>query len=143
MPFHFVCTLAVSGQTYPFFEFRVPAGFPSPAHDHLEQQLSLDELLDLRAPHVYLVRVSGDSLIGAGIFDGDLLVVNRARDAKSGDIVVATLNNEPLVKRFCRETGQVVLRSENPRYAPRYVLDGDELEVWGVVAYSVRSHGNA
>lgn len=60
--------LSSSGVQLPFYSYRVPAGFPSPAADHLEQKVSLDELLDLRAPHMYLVRIEGDSMIGAGIF---------------------------------------------------------------------------
>ncbi|MCU1717295.1 LexA family protein [Pseudomonas sp. 5P_3.1_Bac2] len=128
------------GVRLPFFLFRVPAGFPSPAQDHLEHEISLDELFDLRAPHSYVVKVAGDSMVGAGIFDGDLLVVDRSREARQGDVVIAALNNEPLVKRLCRDGAQVVLRSENPVYPPRYVLEGDELCVWGVVRFSVRCH---
>ena len=128
------------GAKLPLFSFQVPAGFPSPAQDHLEQEISLDELFQLRAPHTYLVRVSGESLKGVGIFDGDLLVVDRSIDPTPGAIVIAALNGEPIAKRFCKENDQIVLRSENPAYAPRYVLDGDELAVWGVVRFSVRCH---
>ena len=124
----------------PFFDARVPAGFPSPALDHMEQKISLDTLLDIQAPHTYLVRVSGESMQGAGIFDGDLLVVSRALPAEHGAIVVASLNGEAFVKRFQREQKQIVLRSENPGYAPRYVLEGDELLIWGVVTHSIRGH---
>ena len=77
---------------------------------------------------------------GAGIFDGDLLVVSRALPAEHGAIVVASLNGEAFVKRFQREQKQIVLRSENPSYAPRYVLEGDELLIWGVVTHSIRGH---
>lgn len=143
MRFDYVGHLTLMGQAYPLFSFRVPAGFPSPAQDHLEQEISLDELLDLRAPHTYLVRVAGDSMMLAGIFDGDLLVVDRSRDAKAGDIVIVALNAEPMVKRLAKEGGQIVLRSENPVYPPRYVLEGDEMQVWGVVRFSVRCHEHA
>ena len=67
----------------PFFSSRVSAGFPSPAQDHMEQTLSLDELLDIDAPHTYLVRADGDSMTGAGILDGDVLVVSRALTGRS------------------------------------------------------------
>ena len=123
-----------------FFDARVPAGFPSPALDHLEQKISLDTLLDIQAPHTYIVRVSGDSMQDVGIFDADLLIVSRAIPAKPADIVVASLNGEVFVKRFCRENQQLVLRSENPAYPPRYILEGDELLVWGVVTHSIRGH---
>ena len=126
----------------PLYETLVPCGFPSPAQDHLEQEISLDELFQLRAPHTYLVRVSGDSMKGVGIFDGDMLVVDRSLDPKPGDIVIAAINGEPIAKRFCREGCQIVLRSENSAYAPRYILDGDELSIWGVVRFSVRCHDN-
>jgi DNA polymerase V len=133
----------VLGQAYPLYSFRIPAGFPSPAQDHLEQEISLDELLDLRAPHTFMVRVEGDSMILAGIFDGDLLVVDKSRKERPGDIVIVALNNEPMVKRFAREGDLLVLYSENPDYPPRYVMEGDDLEVWAVVRFSVRCHDRA
>ncbi|WP_194792381.1 LexA family protein [Pseudomonas sp. UFMG81] len=122
------------------YGFRVPAGFPSPAADHLEQPLSLDELFKLRAPHMYLVRIDGDSMQGAGIFDGDLVIVDRALEPRHGHIVIAAINGEPLCKRLHQVGTQVALRSENPRFPPRYILEGDELAIWGVVTFSVRSH---
>jgi len=124
----------------PFFSCHVPAGFPSPAQDHMEQALSLDALLDIDAPHTYLVRAQGHSMEGAGIFDGDVLVVSRALTAKHGDIVIAAINGDTFVKRFTRQGDQVVLCSENPKYSPRYILEGDELLIWGVVTGSIRRH---
>ncbi|WP_176506185.1 MULTISPECIES: LexA family protein [Pseudomonas] len=124
----------------PRYLFRVPAGFPSPAADHMEQPISLDELLNLRAPHIYLVRIDGDSMQGAGIFDGDLVLVDRSIEARHGHIVIAAVNGEPLCKRLQYVAGQVLLRSENPRYAPRYLMEGDDFMIWGVVTFSVRSH---
>ena len=124
----------------PFFDTRVPAGFPSPALDHMEHKLSLDVLLDLQAPHTYVVAVSGDSMTGAGIFDGDHLIVSRAITAKPGHVVVACLNGDVLVKRLAQEQGQFILRSENPAYSPRYILENDELTIWGVVTHSLRNH---
>ncbi|WP_298189549.1 translesion error-prone DNA polymerase V autoproteolytic subunit [uncultured Pseudomonas sp.] len=124
----------------PFFSSRVPAGFPSPAQDHLEQKLSLDELLEIDAPHTYLVRADGESMIGAGIFDGDVLVVSRALQANSGDIVIAAINGDAFVKRLDKEGKLIVLRSENPTFAPRFIMEGDELIIWGVVTASLRRH---
>ena len=124
----------------PFFSFRVPAGFPSPAQDHLEQKLSLDQLLDVDAPHTFLVRADGESMVGIGIFDGDVMVVNRAMPARHRDIVIAAINGDTFVKRLIQNGPQIVLQSENPAYAPRYILEGDELRIWGVVRYSVRCH---
>lgn len=135
-----VARLLARSRPLPLFAFRVPAGFPSPAQDHLEREISLDEILQIRAPHTYLVRSGGDSMIKAGIHDGDLLVVDRSREAEPGDIVIAAVNGEPTVKRLAKEGNQIVLRAENPHYAPRYIMEGDELLIWGVVGYSIRCH---
>lgn len=124
----------------PFFSSRVPAGFPSPAQDHLEQKLSLDQLLDVDAPHTFLVRADGESMVGIGIFDGDVMVVNRAMPARHRDIVIAAINGDTFVKRLIQNGPQIVLQSENPMFAPRYILEGDELLIWGVVIGSIRRH---
>ncbi|BCX67226.1 LexA family protein [Pseudomonas izuensis] len=140
MSFTVIGPLTAGGLKLPRCSFRVPAGFPSPAADHIEQHISLDEVLNIRAPHVYLVSIAGDSMQGAGIFDGDLAIVDRALEAAHNDIVVALLNNEPVCKRLCKRESQMILLSENPKYPPRYVLEGDELAIWGVITHSVRSH---
>lgn len=129
--------IGISISELPFFSSRIPAGFPSPAQDHLEQKLSLDELLDIDAPHTYLVRVIGDSMTGAGIFDDDILVVSRAIPKALGNIVVAELNGESFVKRLTRQGDQYILLSENPKYPPRYIMEGDELVTWGVVKANI------
>ncbi|WP_430446257.1 MAG: LexA family protein [Pseudomonas piscis] len=140
MSFSILGPIAEGGRKVPLCLFRVPAGFPSPAADHIEQQISLDQVLNIRAPHVYLVSISGESMQGAGIFDGDLAIVDRSIEAVHGHIVIALLNNDPVCKRLCLRGKDVVLLSENPKYPPRYVLEGDELTIWGVVTSSVRSH---
>ena len=132
--------LQPNGTLLLYVDARIPAGFPSPALDHMEHKLSLDELLDLNAPHTYVVQVSGESMTGAGIFDGDYLIVSCAQPAKPGDIVVAYLNGEVFVKRLGKNHGVYVLQSEHPDYAPRYVLENDELRIWGVVTHSLRNH---
>lgn len=126
----------------PFFTFCVPAGFPSPAQDHMEGALSLDELMGIRAPHTYLARASGNSMIGVGIFDRDILIVDRSRLPERGEIVIAALNGECLVKIYDEDDGQKLLRAANKHYPTRYLLEGDELGVWGVVRHSVRFHGH-
>ena len=95
----------------PFFSSRVSAGFPSPAQDHMEQTLSLDELLDIDAPHTYLVRAEGDSMTGAGILDGDVMVVSRALTGRHGDVVIAAINGETFVKRLIIRAAQQGLES--------------------------------
>lgn len=106
----------------------------------MEGHISLDELFDIRAPHVYLVRVEGDSMQGAGIYSGDIVIVDRGREPEHGDIVIAALNSEPVCKRLHRRDGVVMLKSENRNYPPRHVGEGDDMVVWGVVRYSVRDH---
>ena len=135
--------LSAGGEKLPLYSFHVPAGFPSPAADHIEKHISLDELFDIRAPHVYLVKIEGDSMQGAGIYCGDLVIVDRSLDATHGDIVIAAINSEPVCKRLYRSESTVILMSENPKYPARYVMEGDELVIWGVVKYSVRDHDKA
>ncbi|MGO0683516.1 LexA family protein [Pseudomonas fulva] len=103
-------------------------------------QLSLDDLMQIRAPWTYLVKIEGESMQGIGMYSGDLLVVDRSVEAKHGDIVIAAVNGEPTCKRMCREHGVLVLRSENPKYPSRYIMEADTFEVWGVVRFSVRDH---
>jgi len=140
MSYSILGRIAEVGRKLPLCLFQVPAGFPSPAADHIEAHISLDEELNIRAPHVYLVKITGESMQGAGIFDGDLAVVDRSLEPAHGHIVVALLNNDPLCKRLCIRGKDVILLSENPKYPPRYVLEGDELAIWGVIIGSVRSH---
>jgi len=143
MPTTVLARIDTSKIRLPLYSHRVPAGFPSPAADHLEKHISLDELFDIRAPHVYLVKIEGESMMGAGIYDGDLVIVDRSRDPQHGDIVIAGLNGEPVCKRLHHRGRQVILQSENKAYPPRYILESDVMEVWGVVRYSVRDHAYA
>lgn len=135
--------VAASGERLAQYSFQVPAGFPSPAADHIEKHISLDELFDIRAPHVYLAKIEGDSMQGAGIYSGDLVIVDRSLYAEHGDIVIAALNTEPVCKRLHMRENEVILMSENPKYPARHVMEGDELVIWGVVRYSVRDHDKA
>lgn len=137
---HILGPVAARGALLSLFDFKVPAGFPSPAADHIEKRISLDELLNVKAPHIYLVRIEGNSMVGAGIFDGDLVLVDRSIDPAHNQIVIAAINGEPLCKRLIRLGNEVILASENPHFPARYVLEGEELSIWGVVTYSVRSH---
>ncbi|MCU1724511.1 LexA family protein [Pseudomonas sp. 5P_5.1_Bac1] len=143
MSFSILGQLSKGGHRLPLYSFQVPAGFPSPAADHIEKHISLDELFEIRAPHVYLVKIEGDSMQGAGIYSGDLVVVDRSLYAEHGDIVIAALNTEPVCKRLHMRDNVVILMSENPKFPPRHVLEGDELVIWGVVKYSVRDHDKA
>lgn len=102
--------------------------------------LSLDEALNIHAPGTYLVRCLGDSMIDVGIHSGDLLVVDKGIEPATGRVVIGVVNNEPMVKLLDRCGRMHVLRSANPSYPLRYILEGDEFSVWGVVTHSVRAH---
>jgi DNA polymerase V len=104
------------------------------------ETLSLDQLMNIRAPETYLVRVEGDSMEGAGIFDGDILIVDKGRTPIRGNIIIAVINGEPLCKRLDFAGVDPVLRSENTKYPPRFILESDDFDVWGVVRYSLRDH---
>ncbi len=122
----------------PLLLSRVPAGFPSPADDYVEGSLDLNEHLVAHREATFFLRVQGHSMSGAGISDGDLLVVDRALEAGHGDIVVAVVDGELTVKRLWRRGARVRLVAENPAYAPIELKDGQELAVWGVVTAIVR-----
>ena len=123
----------------PLFASKVPAGFPSPADDHLEAALDLNSHYIRNPTATFFVRVQGQSMIGAGIYDNDLLVVDRSLEAKSGAIVIAVVNNELTVKRLLIRDDGVFLMPENPVYAPIQLNDFMELHVWGVVAHVIHS----
>jgi len=124
---------------FPLFAARIPAGFPSPADDYVEKGLDLNELLIRHPSATFFVRVSGESMTGAGIHSGDVLVVDRAEIARNGSIIIAALNGELTVKRFVRGNGRVYLVSENPNYAPFEVTGETGFEVWGVVVHVIHS----
>ncbi|PKO70915.1 MAG: hypothetical protein CVU20_09265 [Betaproteobacteria bacterium HGW-Betaproteobacteria-14] len=124
--------------TRPLFLSRVPAGFPSPAEDYVECSLDLNEHLIEHREATFFVRVKGQSMTGAGISDGDLLVVDRSLEAGDGDIVVAVVDGELTIKRLSRRGSHVRLLAEHPGFAPIEFKDGQELTVWGVVTSIVR-----
>lgn len=122
----------------PLFSHTVPAGFPSPADDYIQGRLSLDEHLIAHKESTFFVRAKGSSMVGAGIFDGDLLVVDKSLQPQSGNIVIAVMDGELTVKRLIRQGETVILRPENPRFKDIELKDGQELQVWGVVTSSVK-----
>lgn len=128
----------VPGRGTPLFLDAISAGFPSPADDYVERPLDLNEHLVDNPAATFMVRVCGDSMIDAGILDGDILVVDRSREAASGKIVVAVLDGELTVKRLVRSGGRLLLVPENEAYAPMEIAEGRELLVWGVVTGVVR-----
>ncbi|PSQ96819.1 MAG: umuD protein [Bacteroidetes bacterium SW_9_63_38] len=121
---------------HPVFLSRVPAGFPSPADDYVEQRLDLNEHLVQHESSTFFVRVAGRSMENAGIHDGDL-VVDRAVEPTDGSVVVAALDGELTVKRYQKHDGRPVLVPEHDEHAPIPVEPGQDLVVWGVVQHVV------
>lgn len=117
----------------PHFDFGIPAGFPSPAADHIQNKLSLDELLIKHPAATFFAYAKGDSMKDAGINDGDLLVIDRAEEPAHKSIVVALLDGEYVCKRLWKQRGVVKLLSENPAYEPMVVTENMDAVVWGVV----------
>lgn len=117
----------------PLYSSLVSAGFPAACDDHSDSKLDLNKYLIQRPASTFFVRVSGDSMIGAGIQPGDILVVDKSLEAKHNKIVIAAVNSELTVKRLYRKNGALKLLAENPKY-PEIDLGGDiDLVVWGVV----------
>jgi DNA polymerase V len=115
----------------------VPAGFPSPADDHVEASLDLSRELVGKEEATFFVRVAGDSMTGAGIHDEDILVVDRSVEPEDGSIVVAALDGELTVKRYEVQSGYPYLMPEAEEYDPIPIQDGQELVVWGVVQHVI------
>lgn len=116
----------------------VTTGFASPADDFLEGRLSLDALLVLNKDSTFFVRAEGDSMVGAGIFNGDLLVVDRSLNPTSGSIVIAVVDGELTVRRLIRHEVTVILKPENPSFKEIEFRDEQELQVWGVVTSTIK-----
>lgn len=117
---------------------KVPAGFPSPAQDHTQKRVDLNEVMVLNPLSTFLFQVAGDSMIGEGIFDGDRVIVDRAIEAQSGYIVLACVDGEFTVKKLERRAGRVRLLPANPRFQPIELREGQEMSVWGVVTWNLR-----
>lgn len=121
----------------PLLQHRISAGFPSPADEYVEKGLDLNHYLVRNKAATYFFRVVGDSMIGAHIYDGDMLVVDRSIKPKHGHIVLAVINNEYTVKRLYTCNGVIELHADNPAYLPIRFKEDEELQVWGVVVGTV------
>ena len=116
-----------------FYDIGISAGFPSPAQDYEEPRLNINDLLIKRPETTFIAKASGDSMIGAGIHDGDMLVVDKGITEYKDRVVIACVNGEFTVKRYKVERGQPVLKPQNPAYPDIHFTDYDEITVWGVV----------
>ena len=123
----------------PLFTSRVQAGFPSPADDYMEGMLDLNKHLVKNPAATFFIRVTGESMKGAGIFPDDLLIVDRSLEPESGNVIIAVLDGELTVKRLWRHNGKVELRAENPDFPTIRLAGTMELDIWGVVKHVIHS----
>lgn len=119
-------------------EEGISAGFPSPADDFKEIRISLDKELVKNKDATFYARVNGDSMIGAGLDDGDLLIIDRSLHAESGKIAVCFIDGEFTVKRIKRERKKLYLIPENKKYKPIELKQENELIIWGIVEYVIK-----
>jgi DNA polymerase V len=121
----------------PLFASKVMAGFPSPAEDYIELKLDLNKYLIRHPSATFYVKVKGDSMKGAGICDGDILVVDRALEPKNNDIAVCVIDSEFTVKKLRKTKDEFFLVPENPDFKPIKVTEYNDFQVWGIVAYII------
>ena len=119
-------------------EEGISAGFPSPADDFKETRISLDRELVKNKEATFYARVSGDSMIGAGLDDGDLLVIDRSKNPENGKIAICLVDGEFTVKRIKREKNKLYLMPEKKKYKPIELKEGNELIIWGIVEYVIK-----
>ncbi len=123
----------------PLFGSKVPAGFPSPADDHLEKRLDANEFLIDQQDATFFVTIQGESMINAGLLSGDKAVVDRSKQAKVGNIVMAVVDGEFTIKTLGKaKSGMPRLLPANPAFPVIEIKEGMEFEIWGVVTGSFR-----
>lgn len=128
---------ALFHRQFALLRHAVPAGMPSTADDAIETRVSLDEHLIEHKESTFFMRVAGDSMRGLGIFDGDLLVVDRALAATNGSVVIAVVDGEFTVKQLVYTATGRLLRAAHPDYADLIIQPEQDLSIWGVVQWNV------
>ena len=127
-----------------FSQWDIPTanatGFGAAADDYMERGIDLNEQLIRNKPATFFMRVTGDAMTGAGIFNGDVVIVDRSVKAASGKVIIATLNGEMLIRRLEKNFNKIRLVPETPKLSPIDVdLSGSEFSIWGVVTYVIHS----
>lgn len=120
-------------------EALVSAGFPSPAESYVEFPLDLNKLLITKPQATFFVRVSGDSMVGASIYDQDLVIIDRSLTPLNNQVIVAAVDGEFTIKRFRKSTSGCLLIPENPKYHPLKIQPETDFLVWGVVTYVIHN----
>ena len=125
--------------TIPMYSSKVQAGFPSPADDYIEDRLDLNQHLVQHPAATFIVKAIGDSMIGDGIHENDLLIVDRKIEATDGKIVIAAVDGSLTVKRLYKRNGIIQLHASNKNYVPIKIEGEMSLHIWGVVMYVIHS----
>jgi DNA polymerase V len=125
--------VAKGAYALPLYSSKIQAGFPSPADDYIEKELDLNAYLVKHPSATFLVKATGESMIGAGIHQDDILVVDRSLTPVSGKIVIAAVDGQLTVKRLEKSDNKFFLMPENEKFAPIEVKEGSEVYIWGVV----------
>lgn len=128
-----------NSKTLPYFEGGIKAGFPSPATDFEGSQISLDKVLVKNFEATFYAKADGTSMIGAGIDDGDIMVIDRSIEPTDGKIAVCLIDGEFTVKRIKVEKDAVYLMPENASFQPIKVTEDNKLVIWGIVTYVIKS----
>ncbi len=122
----------------PLVSSNVAAGFPSPADDYLDRPLDFNELLIENPASTFAVRIAGDSMTGAGLYPGDIAIVDRSKGPVNGSVVLALVDGEFTMKRYRLRAGSVSLQAENANFEEIQIAEGMQFEVWGVVTKAIR-----
>lgn len=117
----------------------IPAGWPSPSEDFIEDSLDLHQMMVRNPAATYFLRAMGHSMTGAGINDGDLLVVDRSKTPAPGKVVIAVVDGELTIKRLVKKGGRVLLASENPDYPDFDITGREDASIWGVVTHAIHN----
>ena len=126
--------------TVPFYLHKAGAGFPSPATDYIEEDVDLNIHLIKNVPATFIIRVQGKSMTDVGIYDGDLLVVDKSLKPKNFSTVVANVHDELVVKNFVKEKDEQFLTSGSKKTEDKITINNDsEIFIWGVVTYVIHS----
>jgi len=126
--------------TVPFYLHKAGAGFPSPATDYIEEDVDLNIHLIKNVPATFIIRVQGKSMIDVGIYDGDLLVVDKSLKPKNFSTVIANVHDELVVKNFVKEKDEQFLTSGSKKIEDRIIINSEsDIFVWGVVTYVIHS----
>lgn len=123
----------------PYVDVGISAGFPSPADDFIELTIDLNRELIKHKDSTFFAKVKGDSMKNAGIFDGDLLIIDKSLEPQDGKIAICQIDGDFTVKRIKKENGVVWLIAENEDYKPIKVTEENELMIWGIVIHSIKT----